>query len=71
MSARAIAFGCDPLYVDVKEANASHIKAQSVDYGAMFHTQLMLKKQGGIALDPAKQVMVNRYKDSGTDKTVL
>lgn len=71
MSARAVAFGGDLLYVAMKDANPSQLKSQSVDYGTMIHSQLMLKKQGGVALDPAKQGMVNRYLNEGTDKVVL
>ena len=70
-SGQAIAFGGDPLYVAMRDANPSHLKNQSIDYGAMFHTQLMLKKQGGVGLDPAKQALVNRYTDNATDKVVL
>ncbi|KAE9384889.1 hypothetical protein BT96DRAFT_950244 [Gymnopus androsaceus JB14] len=71
VSVRAVAFGGDPLYVAMKDANRLQLKSQSVDYGTMIHSQLMLKKQGGVALDPAKQGMVNRYLNEGTDKVVL
>lgn len=44
-SGQAIAFGGDLLYVAMRDANPSQLKNQSTDYGVMFHTQLMLKKQ--------------------------
>ena len=59
MSARAVAFGGDPLYVAMKDANPLQLKSQSVNYGTMIHSQLMLKKQGGVAFDLVKQGMVN------------
>ncbi|KAE9386992.1 hypothetical protein BT96DRAFT_948701 [Gymnopus androsaceus JB14] len=71
VSACAVAFGGDPLYVTMKDANPLQLKSQSVDYGTMIHSQLMLKKQGGVALNPAKQGMVNQYLNKGTDKVVL
>ncbi|KAE9405475.1 hypothetical protein BT96DRAFT_988510 [Gymnopus androsaceus JB14] len=71
VSARAIAFGGDPLYVAMKDANPSQLKSQSVNYGTMIHSQLMLKKQGGVALNLVKQGMVNQYLNEGTDKVVL
>ncbi|KAJ3714518.1 hypothetical protein C8R42DRAFT_726523 [Lentinula raphanica] len=71
VSAQAVPWGSDPLYVALRNSNPAQITAQAVDYGTMFHTQLMLQDQAGAVLDPAKQALVNRFVDEGTDKEVL
>ncbi|KAJ3780711.1 hypothetical protein GGU10DRAFT_380302 [Lentinula aff. detonsa] len=71
VSALAVPWGADPLYVAMRDANPAQVTAQAVDYGTMFHSQLMLQKQGGLGLDPVKQGLVNRFVDDGTDKVVL
>ncbi|KAJ3816205.1 hypothetical protein F5880DRAFT_1619635 [Lentinula raphanica] len=71
VSALAVPWGSDPLYAAMRDTNPAQITAQAVDYGTMFHSQLMLQNQAGAALDPAKQALVNRYVDEGTDKNVL
>lgn len=55
----------------MRDANPAHVKGQAVDYGTMFHSELMLQNQGGNVLDPVKQALVNRFVDDGTDKVVL
>ena len=59
ISACAVAFGGDPLYLAMKDANPAHLKSQSVDYGMLIHTQLMEKKLGGAGLDFAKAKVIN------------
>ncbi|KAJ3711461.1 hypothetical protein DFJ43DRAFT_1161736 [Lentinula guzmanii] len=71
VSALAVPWGADPLYVAMRDANPAQVTAQAIDYGTMFHSQLMLQKQGGLGLDPVKQGLVNRFVDDGTDKVVL
>ncbi|KAJ3792263.1 hypothetical protein GGU11DRAFT_760902 [Lentinula aff. detonsa] len=71
VSALAVPWGADPLYVAMRDANPAQVTAQAVNYGTMFHSQLMLQKQGGLGLDPVKQGLVNRFVDDGTDKVVL
>lgn len=70
VTARAMAFGADPLYVAMKETNPSHLRAQLVDYGTMIHSELM-KTKGGEYLDPAKQAIVRRFNNAGNDHETL
>lgn len=68
---QTIAWGGDPLYVGMKRTNPARIKSQCADYGSMIHNEYMLQKQGGVGLDSAKQTLVNKYKEEGTNKVVL
>ncbi|KAJ3738367.1 hypothetical protein EV360DRAFT_90566 [Lentinula raphanica] len=71
VSAQAVPWGADPLFLALRDANPAQISVQAVDYGTMFHSQLMLENQAGVSLDPAKQALVNRFVDDGTNKVVL
>ncbi|KAJ3725302.1 hypothetical protein C8R42DRAFT_640187 [Lentinula raphanica] len=71
VSALAVPWGADPLYLAMRSTNPTQITTQAVDYGSMFHYQLMLQNQNGISLDPAKQALVNRFVDNSNNKAVL
>lgn len=67
---RARAFGADPLYIGMRDSNASHVQGQLNDYGAMIHMEFM-KKKGAQYLDPAKQVIVQKFNAAQNDHEVL
>ena len=71
VSAKAIAFGADPLFKAMRDAEPTHMKNQSVNYGTMIHTQLMKQLQGGDNLDPAKGILVNRFHKAGNNHELL
>ncbi|KAJ3963822.1 hypothetical protein EV361DRAFT_956580 [Lentinula raphanica] len=71
VSALAVPWGSDPLYIAMRDANPAQITAQAVDYGSMFHNQLMVQSQSNAGLDPEKQVLVNRFMEDGNNKVVL
>ena len=71
MSAKVIAFGADPLFKAMRDAEPTHMKNQSVDYGTMIHTQLMKQLQGGDNLDPAKGILVNCFHKAGNNHELL
>ncbi|KAJ3832488.1 hypothetical protein F5878DRAFT_668904, partial [Lentinula raphanica] len=71
VSAQAIPWGGDPLYLAMRNANPAQITTQAIDYGSMFHNQLMVQNQDDVGLDPVKQALVNRFLEEGNNKEVL
>ncbi|KAJ3729337.1 hypothetical protein C8R42DRAFT_715640 [Lentinula raphanica] len=71
VSAVAVPWGADPLYIAMRDANPAQITAQAVDYGSMFHNQLMVQNESSVGLDPDKQALVNRFLEDGNNKVVL
>ncbi|KIK64655.1 hypothetical protein GYMLUDRAFT_240628 [Collybiopsis luxurians FD-317 M1] len=62
VTAKAVQWGGDELFEGMRNANASALKVQSVDYGTMIHTQYMRLQQDNL-LPPEKQKFIDRYSD--------
>ena len=62
VTAKAVQWGGDELFEGMRNANASTLKAQSVDYSTMIHTQYMQLQQDNL-LPPKKQKFIDHYSD--------
>ncbi|KIK52623.1 hypothetical protein GYMLUDRAFT_251109 [Collybiopsis luxurians FD-317 M1] len=60
--AKAVQWGGDELFEGMRNANASTLKVQSVDYSTMIHTQYMRLQQDNLLL-PEKQKFIDCYLD--------
>ena len=63
--AKAVQWGGDELFEGMRNANASTLKAQSVDYSTMIHTQYMRLQQDSL-LPPEKQKFIDHYLNQKT-----
>ncbi|KAJ3817433.1 hypothetical protein F5880DRAFT_1618279 [Lentinula raphanica] len=55
----------------MRDANPAQISTQAINDKSMFHNQLMIQSQADVGLNPAKQVLINRFMEDGTDKIVF